>query len=407
MATSPIHQIYTNPSARTWVSNPLPSNTSEIQAFYNSLPNFAPTPLIPLPAVAKELGLKAVYVKAETSRLGLPSFKLLGVSWAIRQAIIQRASLRPSASLEDLRAAVIKHGIKLCAATDGNHGRAVARMGMLLGVKEIKIFVPRGLDESIVRSIEEEGKGVEVLVVEGCYDVSVKVAHRWGEDNQGGMLIEGTAFEGYEDVPKWTVQGYRSMLYEIDSQLNGQVPSLVVAPVGVGSLAQAIVTHYKAPKSLVSSSPVALPPDSTQSSSSNRPSRTSILTVEPRTAASLHASLHAGTSLTITTAPTIMTGLECGTISTAAWPILKEGVDASITVGDREVHRAVKDLEMYGAEAGPCGAAALAGLREVFGWVRGENGMGREVREVLGLGGESVVVLICTEGRRPYAAPVL
>lgn len=198
--TTPAPKIYTNPSARNWVSKPPPSNASEITAFYNSLPNFAPTPLIPLPALATELGLKSVYVKAETSRLGLPSFKLLGVSWAIRQAIMQRSNLNSSVTIDDLKIAVRNFGIKLCAATDGNHGRAVARMGSLLGVEEVRIFVPTGLDESIIKSIE--GEGADVLVVEGCYDDSVKVAHRWGEEHEGGMLIEGTAFEGYEDVPR-------------------------------------------------------------------------------------------------------------------------------------------------------------------------------------------------------------
>jgi len=301
-------------------------------------------------------------------------------------------------------------------------------MGMLLGVKEVKIFVPRGLDGSIIESIEGEGESVEVVVVEGCYDDSVGVAHRWGEENEGGMLIEGTAFEGYEDVPKvifpvvlsslacliealwskselsceqWTVQGYRSMLYEIDSQLDGQAPNLIAAPVGVGSLAQAIVAHYKSPKSL---SPSLSPP-----STPNR-NPTAILTVEPHAAASLHTSLQADSSLTITTSPTIMTGLECGTISTAAWPILRDGVDASVTVGDWEVHEAVGELERYGVMAGPCGAAALAGLRAILRR-RAEDEKGiekkrlREVTEVLELGEESVVVLVCTEGRRAYVVP--
>ncbi|KAH7370045.1 diaminopropionate ammonia-lyase family protein [Rhexocercosporidium sp. MPI-PUGE-AT-0058] len=382
MATVATRSIYTNPSARTWCYNPPPSNASEIQAFYTSLPNFAPTPLILLPTLAQELGLKSVYVKEETSRLGLPSFKLLGVSWAIRQAMIQRASLKPSANLDELRKAVRDHAIKLCAATDGNHGRAVARMGNLLGVKEIKIFVPKGLDENIIRSIKEES--ADVVVVEGCYDDSVRVAHRWGEDTEGGMLIEGTAFEGYEDVPKWTVQGYRSMLYEIDSQLDGQIPSVVVAPVGVGSLAQAIVTHYKESNS-------TSPKDSSPSC------MTAVLAVEPHSAASLHQSLQAGASVTISTSPTIMTGLECGTISTAAWPILKEGVDVSVTLGDMEVHDAILELERYGIGAGPCGAAALAGLRFVAGHP--------VARASLSLGKESVVVLICTEGGRSYVIP--
>jgi diaminopropionate ammonia-lyase len=141
-----------------------------------------------------------VYVKAETSRLGLPSFKLLGASWAIRQAIIQRANLPSIASFQDLKVAVKEHRLKLCAATDGNHGRAVARMGKLLGVGDVKIFVPKGLDAKAIEGIMSEG--AEVIVVEGDYDESVRQAHQWGEETEDRMLIEGTAFEGYEDVPK-------------------------------------------------------------------------------------------------------------------------------------------------------------------------------------------------------------
>lgn len=199
MISSSKSSTYSNSSARTWTSNPPPSNATAIKDFYNTLPNFAPTPLVPLPSLAKELGLQNIYVKAETSRLGLPSFKLLGVSWAIRQSIIQCASLPPKACIPDLQCAVRKHGIKLCAATDGNHGRAVAKMGSLLGVREVRIVVPRGLDEAVIASIESEGARVDV--VSGDYDESVRAAHRWGEENEGGILIEGTAFEGYEDVP--------------------------------------------------------------------------------------------------------------------------------------------------------------------------------------------------------------
>jgi diaminopropionate ammonia-lyase len=175
------------------------------------------------------------------------------------------------------------------------------------------------------------------------------------------------------------VEGYTTILLEIDEQLRGVEPNVIVIPCGVGSLAQTVVTHYKN-KTNHASSPNA------------------VLTVEPRTAGSLHESLKAGTSLSISTSSTIMTGLECGTISTAAWPVLKEGVDVSVTVSDSEVHEAVLELEREGVGAGPCGAAALAGLRFVA-----------SVDPKLlhfGLDGESVVVLICTEGEREYAVPV-
>jgi diaminopropionate ammonia-lyase len=155
------------------------------------------------------LGVKNVLVKAETDRLGLPSFKMLGASWAVRQAVIQRCCLKGDVGLEDLRKGVKEFGIRLCAATDGNHGRAVARMGRELGVEETRIFVPRGIEEGVIRAIR--GEGAEVVEVEGCYDESVRVAHAWGEEMRGGMLIEGTAFEGYEDVPRVRVLPLREL----------------------------------------------------------------------------------------------------------------------------------------------------------------------------------------------------
>lgn len=200
MSDSPRRPIFTNPAARSWQAPSSVDNSTAIKDFYTSLPDFAPTRLVALPDLAVELGVKAVHVKAETSRLGLPSFKLLGASWAIRQAIIQRADLTSTASIDDLKVAVKQLGIKLCAATDGNHGRAVARMGRMLRVQETKIFVPRGLDESTKESIASEG--ADVLVIEGDYDETVRQAHHWGEETESGMLIEGTAFEGYEDVPR-------------------------------------------------------------------------------------------------------------------------------------------------------------------------------------------------------------
>jgi diaminopropionate ammonia-lyase len=193
MASQTRRFIYFNPTARSWTAPASPDHSSQIRQFYSSLPDFAPTPLVPLDNLAKELGIKNVLVKAETSRLGLPSFKLLGVSWAVRQAIIHRGGLPPTANLEELRAVAKEHDVRLVAATDGNHGRAVARMGNLLGIKGTKIFVPKTLDEMTKQSIASES--AEVIVVDGDYDESVRQAH-------GGMLIEGTAFKGYEDVPR-------------------------------------------------------------------------------------------------------------------------------------------------------------------------------------------------------------
>lgn len=192
--------VYCNPAAATYKAPESKDNSAEIKAFYASLPDYDPTKLVPLPELAAELGVESVYVKAETSRLGLPSFKLLGASWALRQAIIHHAGLASTASLDDLRTAIILHGINLCAATDGNHGRSVAFMGRLLGVKETRVFVPKGLDKKINASIAKEG--ANVVVAEGNYDETVRTAHRFADETEGFMLIEAVAYEGYEDVPR-------------------------------------------------------------------------------------------------------------------------------------------------------------------------------------------------------------
>lgn len=163
------------------------------------------------------------------------------------------------------------------------------------------------------------------------------------------------------------------MMREIDEQLPENVkPDVVVTPVGVGSLAQSVVSHFK------------------RSGTS-----TKILAVEPDTAACFYHSTQQGKIAPIHTSPTIMSGLDCGTVSTVAWPMLKSGIDATLTISDYEAHTAALDLQALGVDAGPCGSASLAALRRLTA----------SDREQLGLNGESVVVLLCTEGNRDYEVP--
>jgi threonine dehydratase len=171
---------------------------------------------------------------------------------------------------------------------------------------------------------------------------------------------------------QWIVQGYSTMLHEIDEQLGDQQADLVVVPVGVGSFAQAVVSHYKSP---------------------TRHSR--VLAVEPDTAACLYTSLTKGDPVTIETTTTIMTGLDCGTVSSIAWPVLQAGIDASLTVSDLEAHEACRSLHSMGVSSGPCGSSPLAALRR----------LSNEEKLALGLNQMSVVVLLSTEGPREYQEP--
>ena len=110
-----------------------------------------------------------------------------------------------------------------------------------------------------------------------------------------------------------------------------------------------------------------------------------VVTVEPVAAACFKSSLEAGKPITVETKYTICTGMCCGTVSLSAWPIMKDGVSMAMAVEDAQVEKALLDLKKYGVNAGPCGAATTA-----------------SVRQLPNLGPESVVMVLCTEGERRY-----
>ncbi|WP_253880358.1 pyridoxal-phosphate dependent enzyme [Actinomadura rupiterrae] len=346
---------FSNPDARSWRCEP-PSR--DVAAFHTGLSGYAPTPLVELPGLAAELGVGRLLVKDESSRFGLPAFKILGASWGVHRALTGHYGLPASATADDVRTAIgERRPVRLVTATDGNHGRAVARMARLYGLPA-QVFVAAGVHPSACAAIEREGARVTVLDVP--YDEAVRRAAA-----ADGLLVQDMGWSGYEDVPRWICEGYTTMFTEIDERLGGP-PDLVAFPVGVGSLAQAAVTHYRGGTGL----------------------QPTLLAVEPDAAASLLASLVAGRRTSVPPGRTIMAGLNCTTPSETAWPILRAGVDAAVAVSDADAGRAVRDLEELGVDAGPCGAASLAGLRAA---------LPRLPRQ-------GTVVLLSTEGREANPA---
>ena len=295
--------------------------------------------------------------------MGLPAFKVLGASWAVHQVL----SGQPATGT-----------LTLVTATDGNHGRALARMAKLFG-QRVHVFVPSGVHPTAVAAIAAEG--AQVTEITGTYDDAVRLAAE-AADKPGAKLVQDAGWPGYEQVPGWIVEGYSTLFAEIDEQLadaGAAEPALVVIPAGVGSLSQAGITHYR-----------------------SRPHsrRTALLTVEPGTAACILASLVRGELGTIATSETIMAGLNCGTPSMLAWPYLRDGLDAAVAAADADSATAARDLAGYGIPAGPCGGAALAGARAVL------TGDGAEPRRAaLAIGPDATVVLLSTEGSAANPVP--
>jgi diaminopropionate ammonia-lyase len=337
---------YRAASGRDWSA---PTLSPDALAFHRTLPGYSPTPLIDLPPLATGLGVGRVLVKDESARLGLPAFKVLGASWACQQ---------------------VQHrtpGVALVAATDGNHGRAVARMAAHFGV-DATVFVPAVMLRQTADRIADEG--ATVVRIDGDYDEAVRRAAAYADEQPGRALVQDTAWDSYTEVPEWIVEGYQTLLHEIDDELAASAASadLVAVPVGVGSLAEAVVRRYRQPGG----------------------PRPHVLSVEPDTAACLLVSLHAGRPTTVPTGDTVMAGLNCGTISGSAWPVLRAGLDAAVAVTDEDALRAVDELASLGVSSGPCGAATLAGVRAAL--------TDPERRDALHLGPDAVVVLLSTEG---------
>ncbi|KAI8627201.1 pyridoxal-phosphate dependent enzyme family protein [Xylariaceae sp. FL1651] len=370
--------IHLNPGARDWTHKGSRAGTEgTVLAFHETLPDYNKTRLHALPGLARELGLGHVLVKDESDRFGLPAFKILGASWAVYRAVGWQLGIPVAEGqipIAELGAKARKAGVEIVTATEGNCGRAVARMARYMGIP-VRVYVPSFMPEDTRELIR--GEHAEVVEVDGSYDDLIPVVWEEAED-EDTVLVLDVGFEGYTDIPKYFVQGYGTMLAEADQQVlkaTGQKPAThAIVPCGAGSVAEAVTAHYKAP---------------------GRESRATILAVEPTVAASLQESMKAGKSVTVQTGETIMAGMNCGTLSTTASPALLAGIDASITVSDAESHAAVQELKAAQILAGPCGAAALSALRRACA----------DAKEHLGLDSDSIVVLYCTEGPREYPIP--
>jgi diaminopropionate ammonia-lyase len=363
---------------RTWVRDeavrahsPLPAR--DPRPFHERLPGYLASELVAMPELAAVTGVRSVHLKHEVERFGLPAFKMLGASWAVYRLLEQHVGRDLSAEwhqVDDLRSLVAeRREVTLTTATDGNHGRAVARVAALLGFRA-HVFVPVGTAAARVAAIEAEAAAV--TVVPGDYDEAVRVAAATAATNV--WVVSDTSWPSYEDVPAWITEGYATLFLECDEQLDSlraRQPSVVLVPVGVGSLAAAAALHYVRP---------------------GRPAPR-LLAVEPIGADCLAQSLSAGRPVSVPGPhPSSMAGLNCGTPSDIAWPILRDTISGAVVLDDDPVEQAMRLLAREGLVAGETGAASLGALLAVAA------SADESMRLTLGLGPDADVLLLCTEG---------
>jgi len=369
-------------AARAAANHLLPDGiTEEARAFHAQMPGYEMTPLKRLSNLASRLGLGSIWVKDESARMRLNAFKSLGGSFAIYRFICQKVG-RPRLSFAELMSDEVRAAlgdITFTSATDGNHGKGLAWAARKLGFPCV-IYVHKNTSQARIDAIAEFD--AEVRVVDGNYDDAVRQCERDARAN-GWQVVSDTSWPGYEDIPKWVMQGYTTLMAETQEQfaaLGIIKPTHIFLQAGVGAFAAAVIAFYE--KLFGADAPVSV-------------------VVEPRRADCLYHSLKIGDGRPHSVSgdlDTIMAGLACGEPSPLAWQILWSCADFIVTAPD---YVAAKGMRMYGVPlkgdpfviSGESGAVTLG----VLPFIMGYEGAA-ELRQQLQLDENSRVLLINTEG---------
>jgi diaminopropionate ammonia-lyase len=342
------------------------------RAEIESWPGYAPTPLVPLDDVAKGVRVAAVHYKDEGPRFGLGSFKALGGAYAVEQLLVKelaRREVAPNATAADLQSGELKdatRAITVTCATDGNHGRSVAWGAERFGCRCV-IYVHEGVSQGRRDAIAKYG--AEIRVVPGTYDTAVRAC---AEDarKQGWFVVSDTSWEGYTEVPRDVMQGYRLMADEAANQLD-KPPTHAFVPGGVGGAAAAVSVQLRA----------------------RYGGAVKLVVVEPEKAACLLASAEAGQPVPVEgDLDTIMAGLACGEPSLLAWQELERATFAFMAVPDESAADAMRLLARRSPKV-VAGESAVAGLAALL--LAANDPFSRSM---LGLDAESRVLLFGTEG---------
>ena len=355
-----------------------------MHAFFDARPELAPTPLVELPALARRVGIGRLFAKDESGRFGLNAFKLLGARFAI-QTLMDEGDIRP--------------GAMLVCASEGNHGRAVARAARDAGCTA-RVYMAHDAAPARVDAIA--GEAAKVITVDGSYDDAVRVMEADAKAN-GWTIISDTAWPGYERIPRLIMLGYTHMLDEIaqspalsagrGSASSGVEWDAIFVQGGVGGLLCAVASWcaFHRPRN---------PPR--------------VIAVEPTSAACLQASARAGQPVAVTgPLTTTMAGLRNREVSAPAFRALLPIVDAFMAIDDVWAHAAMRQfaIPLPGdptINAGSSGSAALGGLMALCHEPSLDG-----ARRQLGLNRDSRVVALVSEGvtdpdlwRRQVVEPV-
>lgn len=354
------------------------------RSFHESFPQYSVTPLTKLPGLAQYLGLNSLYVKDESYRFGLNAFKVLGGSYAIARYIAKQlgkdVSEVPYSVLTSEKLREEFGQATFFTATDGNHGRGIAWASNRLGQKCV-VRMPKGTTRTRLENIAREN--ATVTIEDLNYDDCVRKAAREAEETEHGIMVQDTAWEGYEEIPTWIMQGYGTLATEAAEQLEKdgvKRPTHLFIQAGVGSLAGAVIGYF---------------------ASRYKENPPVMVVVEAKAADCLYRSASKGDGSRVDVDGdmlTIMAGLACGEANTVSWDILRNHADAFVSCPDWVSANGCRicaapmrgDTQIISGESGSVSMGLVAALM-----TRPEYS---ELKEALKLDENSDVLLVSSEG---------
>ena len=349
----------------------------ETRAFHQQIEGYTPTPLISLPHLAALLGIKAILVKDESKRFGLNAFKVLGGSYALGRVLADHLNININEIDLKTVANKLTQPLVFTTATAGNHGTGVAWAAREMGQKAV-VYMPKGSPQASVERIR--GLGAECIVTDVNYDDTVRLANKTAEDN-GWMLVQDTAWDGYEQIPTWISQGYMTMADEAIDQAedaNEGLPTHVMLQAGVGAMAGGILGYLV-----------------------DRLGSENIKTIigEPSAADCIYRSGNKGEMVNVTgDLSSIMAGLACGEPNPITWPILRDSSHTFISAEDSITALGMRILgnPLQGDNCIVSGESGALSMGILYQLMTTESG--KIEAKKMGLNKDAVVMIFSTEG---------
>ncbi|UJF17957.1 diaminopropionate ammonia-lyase [Vibrio sp. SS-MA-C1-2] len=349
------------------------------RSFHQQIEAYQATPLVSLPNLAKQLGVKEILIKDESHRFGLNAFKVLGGSYALGRLLAN--FLDVDISEIDLKtvAAKLDKPLVFTTATAGNHGTGVAWAAREMGQKAV-VYMPKGSSQVSVERIR--GLGAECIVTDVNYDDTVRLASKTADENNW-TLVQDTAWEGYEEIPTWISQGYMTMADEAIEQISEgdfNSPSHIMLQAGVGAMAGGILGYFSDTLGPSTFKAVISEPEAANCILRSGSSEQGIMT-------SVEGDLNS-----------IMAGLACGEPNPITWPILRDcsSLFASVTdqvsaTGMRILGNPLKgDPAIISGESGAINMGLL--------YLLATTEKGKEIAKSIGLNSDSTILIFNTEG---------